>query len=334
MDTNDQSLQRRFVTVFCAFFLLLGTNLLHAQSQPPASAPAEWGAVSINMEGVTYPHPVSFLSRNLYGQDVRIAYMDVEPTTRPNGKTVVLLHGGSYYGWYWKDTIAALTSVGYRTVVVDRLGWGKSSKPIIPYSASLHVSNTKAILDHLGIEEVVIAGHSIGGRMASVFAYTYPDMVTHVAMANPVGIGDSTQGQVWRQPSTGSAERDLQQVYESNLRTETRRIANWAPKHLEHVRIRYGYALSSEYPRLNLVRSLNSGMFVEPIDSFWPKINAKTILIGGAEDGPNFPERAQRAVDLLPNGSLYLIPDAGHNPHEETPEVFNRELLRFLNTES
>ncbi len=92
---------------------------LQAQS---ASPPSHWGAVSINLEDIPYPHPVQFLDRNLFGQDVRIAYMDVAPVGEANGQTVVPLHGGSYYGWYWKDTIEALRNEGYRVVVKDRLG--------------------------------------------------------------------------------------------------------------------------------------------------------------------------------------------------------------------
>ena len=305
-----------------------------AQSSPPATPPADWGPVSINIESVPYPYPVHFLNRNLYGQDVRIAYMNVDPVGRPNGQTVVMLHGGSYYGWYWKDSIKALTNVGFRVITVDRLGWGRSSKPILPYSAALHASNTKAVLEHLGINQAAIVGHSMGGRLASHFAHIYPEVATHLIMVNPIGIGESTQGRPWRQATSGDTEPDMQQIYERNLGTEVRRVVNWKPEFLEHVRIRYGMALSSEYPRLNLVRALNNGNFVEPISSFWPNIQTPTMLIGGTEDGPNWPERSQAAVDLLPNGENYLIPNVGHNPHLETPEILNRELIRFLTTGS
>lgn len=305
-----------------------------AQSSPPATPPADWGPVSINIESVPYPYPVHFLNRNLYGQDVRIAYMNVDPVGRPNGQTVVMLHGGSYYGWYWKDSIKALTNVGFRVITVDRLGWGRSSKPILPYSAALHASNTRAVLEHLGINQAAIVGHSMGGRLASHFAHIYPEVATHLIMVNPIGIGESTQGRPWRQATSGDTEPDMQQIYERNLGTEVRRVVNWKPEFLEHVRIRYGMALSSEYPRLNLVRALNNGNFVEPISSFWPNIQTPTMLIGGTEDGPNWPERSQAAVDLLPNGENYLIPNVGHNPHLETPEILNRELIRFLTTGS
>ena len=310
------------VMAFCSTVL--------AQSSPPATPPADWGPISINIESVPYPHPVHFLNRTLYGQDVRIAYMNVDPVGRPNGRTVVMLHGGSYYGWYWQDSIEALTAVGFQVITVDRLGWGRSSKPIIPYDTALHASNTRAVLEHLGIEQAAVVGHSMGGRLASNFAYIYPEVTTHLVMVNPISIGDSTQGRPWREASSGDTERDLQQIYEANLRTELRRVVEWQPEFLEHVRIRYGMALSSEYPRLNLVRSMNSGNFAEPVTSFWPKIQAPAMLIGGAEDGPNWPERSKAAADLLPNGEHYMIPGAGHNPHLETPEILNRELIRFL----
>ena len=124
-----------------------------AQSHhPPPEPPAEWGPISINLEGYEYPHPVGFMNFRVFGQDVRIAYMDVAPAGPANGRAVVFHHGGSYYGWYWKSQIEALTGAGYRVVVKDRLGWGKSSKPILPYSMSLHASNTARLMEHLGID--------------------------------------------------------------------------------------------------------------------------------------------------------------------------------------
>ena len=134
--TLPRTLFRDFLAVppICLLVLCFASVELRAQGdQPPAEPPADWGPISINMEEIEYPHPVHFLNLNLYGQDVRIAYMDVPPVGPPSGRTVVFLHGGSYYGWYWKEQIEALRNEGFRVIVKDRLGWGKSSKPILPY---------------------------------------------------------------------------------------------------------------------------------------------------------------------------------------------------------
>ena len=304
-------------------------NSALAQS-PPATPPADWGPVSINLEEIPYPYPVQFLHRNLYGQDVRIAYMDVAPSASANGRTVVLLHGSSYYSWYWQDTMAALTAAGFRVVAIDRLGWGRSSKPVIPYDVSLHASNVIAVLDHLGIDRVVLAGHSLGGRLASSYAHIYPDRVSHVIMVNPIALGAADRGRAWREPDAGAAEPDLQAHYAANLRQEQNRIVNWHPRYMEHVRIRYGHALSGDFHRLNLVRSMNSHLTALPVDAFWPDINMPVLLVGGAEDGPDYPAATRRAVDLLPAGTLTLFPDVGHNPHLEAPDLLHAEMLRFL----
>ena len=78
---------------------LVSPGALSAQShQPPPEPPVDWGPISINMEEIEYPHPVEFMNFRVYGQDVRIAYMDVDPVGPANGRAVVFHHGGSYYG--------------------------------------------------------------------------------------------------------------------------------------------------------------------------------------------------------------------------------------------
>jgi pimeloyl-ACP methyl ester carboxylesterase len=312
----------------------LSTAELAAQQAPPKSPPANWGPLSINLEEIEYPHPVRYLNLNLYGQDVRIAYMDVAPVGTANGQTVVLLHGGSYYGWYWKAQIEALTKAGFRVVVEDRLGWGKSSKPILPYSISLHASNTAALLDHLGVSKAAIVGHSIGGQMATRFAFLYPGRTTHMVMVNPIGLTDGRAGRGFR-PFDGKVdvEPNLQAAYEADVRTEMSRYVVWRPEYLEHLRIRHGVRLSAEWPRLAYVRELGGNL--RSIDSTvndWPHIRTKSMVLGGEKDGPTFPEDARRAAQTLPNAELVLIPNAGHNPHEEVPERVNAELIRFLSS--
>jgi pimeloyl-ACP methyl ester carboxylesterase len=101
-----------------------------------------------------------------------MAYMDVPPGTEPNGKTVVLMHGKAFGGCYFRNVIEALTGAGYRVVVPDQIGWGKSPKPDVHYSFQLLAANTAALLDHLGVGGVAVLGHSTGGMTAVRFTGT------------------------------------------------------------------------------------------------------------------------------------------------------------------
>src|SRR5687767_12228722 len=79
--------------------------LTQASAQSGAQAPADYKPVSITLEDLPYPHPVSFLPLTMYGQELRMAYMDVAPAGQANGRTVVLLHGMNFFGEYWAGTI-------------------------------------------------------------------------------------------------------------------------------------------------------------------------------------------------------------------------------------
>jgi pimeloyl-ACP methyl ester carboxylesterase len=113
-------------------------------------------------EEYEYPYPVRFLPLSSDLQPVSMAYGDIPPDTEPNGKTVVLFHGKAFGGYYFRNVIEALTGAGYRVIAPDQIGWGKSSKPDIHYSFQLLAANTTALLDHLGVHQVSVLGHSTG----------------------------------------------------------------------------------------------------------------------------------------------------------------------------
>src|SRR5215216_7028337 len=108
-----------------------------------AQAPADYGPVSVDLTDVQYPYPVSTLSFVVYGQDVRMAYMDVKPMGAANGQTVVLLHGFNFSGEAWGGTIEVLGREGFRVIVPDQIGFGRSSKPFIPYRFDDMALNTR-----------------------------------------------------------------------------------------------------------------------------------------------------------------------------------------------
>lgn len=102
-----------------------------------ALAPARLGyavdnepAYGLQLQGFDYPWPVSHFSFTSQGEALDMAYMDVKPT-RPNGGTVVLLHGKNFCAATWQETIQLLVEAGYRAIAPDQIGFCKSSKPRI-----------------------------------------------------------------------------------------------------------------------------------------------------------------------------------------------------------
>src|ERR1700682_4305166 len=161
-------------------------------------APTDVKPGSITYEEIPYPYPVQFLPLTLYGQDVRMAYMDVPPAGQSNGRTVVLFHGMNFGGFYFSGPIEFLRNEGFRVVVPDQIGFGRSSKPIIPYNFHDMAMNSRKLLQSLGIARVAIVGHSMGGMLTARFAASYPDLVERAVIYNPIGLTDPRYQTPWR----------------------------------------------------------------------------------------------------------------------------------------
>ncbi len=177
--------------LWCSVVLLTAHGGAQERAAPQAPpTPTDVKPGSITLDDVPYPYPVSYLPMTLYGQDVRLAYMDVAPDGQANGRTVVLLHGMNFFGEYWAGTIDVLRKQGFRVVVPDQIGFGRSSKPIIPYNFHDMALNTRKLLQHLGISKAAIVGHSMGGMLTARFAASYPDMTDRAVIYNPIGLTD------------------------------------------------------------------------------------------------------------------------------------------------
>jgi pimeloyl-ACP methyl ester carboxylesterase len=289
--------------------------------------------VSINLEDVPYPHPVKYLSFTLEGQDVRMAYMDVPPQGAQNGRSVILLHGMNFFGETWAETIEVLRREGYRVIAIDQIGFGRSSKAVLHYTISMHAMNTKRLLDHLGIKVTDVITHSFGGMVGTRFATLYPDAVGSLVMINQIGFADTRL-----RPG-----RDLLDAYKASLNRGYAEIlrgmrgyyVTWKPEYMKYVRIHYGWTLSGDWPRLALVRAhLSAAVANDPVVHDWPHVKARTLVIGGEQDGPAYAAQARRVADTVPDGQLYLISGVGHNPQFEAPDRLYPPILRFLRGEN
>ena len=313
----------------------------HAQTPAAVAAPTDVKPGSIGCEECPYPHPSSYLPLTLYGQDVRIAYMDVAPGGAPNGHTVVLLHGNNFAGFYFGGPIDALRKEGFRVIVPDQIGYGRSSKPIIPYNFHDMARNTRAILQHLNVARVMVVGHSMGGMLAARFATQYPDMVERLVLYNPIGLTDPRFDRPWESTDDGY-KRTLAATYvsirASLMRYVTHNPAAWTPEFEQYARIRYSWTLGADWPRLAMVQTLiGQVQYLDPVVYDWPHIMAPTLVFGGAEDSlPGsaalFRERMKFVMNTIPKGKakLHLIPGLGHVPHLEAPDKTYPPLIEFL----
>lgn len=329
--------RERLVAVLAALALLaISTVPGLAAASPPDRPPADWGPTAIDYSNVPYPYPVHYLPVRLAGRDLRMAYMDVAPAA-PNGQTVLLFHGMNFFAAAYADTIEALRQAGFRVIAVDRLGFGRSSKPVMHYNLHMPARNSKALLDALGIRRADIVGHSMGGMVAARFAATYPDEVDHLVLVDPIGLTDFRRQRSWRDPEAvyrSVLDTDYQDVLAGHRRYYPE---GWRDEYLRWVKIQYGLTLSGDWPRMARVRAAQMQILYEdPVVYEWQFIGAKALVMGGAEDNlsPDFSADARHAAESLQNAQLIIYPDVGHAPMFEIPERFHADLIDFLRSGS
>ncbi|GFO58450.1 hydrolase [Geomonas silvestris] len=331
------------------FPVFLAAALAVAGAALPAPAAAEeLQPLSITLEGYDYPYPVQFLPISIEGQDLRMAFMDVKPAAgKDDGKTVLLLHGKNFFGAYWKDTIAALSARGYRVVVPDQIGFGKSSKPDIHYSFHLLAANTKKVLDQLGVHEVTVVGHSMGGMLATRFALMYPQTATRLVLEDPIGLEDY-RALVPYQTLEAAYQAELSATEQGIRNYNKNYFVKWQPEYEQYFAMpALRQRLSGEYPRLALSAALTYQMIYEqPVCHEFNQVKARTLLVIGQSDrtvvgkarlpkellskAGQYPELGRRTAAQIPGAKLVELPNVGHIPHLEAKERFIAELLDFL----
>lgn len=301
-----------------------------------------------NLENFEYPFPVSYISLEIQGEPLKMAYMDVKPQ-KPNGRTVMLLHGKNFSGAYWGQTATDLAKNGYRVIIPDQVGFGKSSKPSdLQYSFQLLAQNTKALLDSLGVQKTSVLGHSMGGMLASRFALMYPGVTEKLILANPIGLEDYKVLVPYR-PVEWWYANELKSNYESikKYQLENYYDNKWKPEYDKWVNMLAGWTLSPDYPRIAWNSALTYDMiFTQPVLYELDNISAPTLLIIGQRDRTalgkplvsdekrktmgNYPELGKAAAKRIKGSKLVELENVGHMPHIEAYDKFIDPLLSFL----
>lgn len=308
----------------------------------PAAEP-----IGSGLEGLPYPHPVRYLDLVMEGEPVRLAYMDVPPSGAENGRNVVLLHGRNFFGLYWAQTIDFLSARGYRVIVPDQIGFGKSSKPDVPHSVHQHVRNTKQLLDGLGVRRTILVGHSLGGMMAIRYALMYPENIERLVLESPIGLEDYRLlvPYATREELTTEALRTTPEATEQLFHNF---VTEWQPQFQIYADVQVGWMLGPEAFRIARTAAHTYTMaYEQPVVYELARLKPRTLLIAGEKDraaigrnrvGPKvrglmglWPQLAQRAAQEIPQCTLVLLPEVAHIPHLEATARFHAELEAFLN---
>jgi len=317
-----------------------------AEPDPSESGPAV-ERFGVDLEHFAYPWPVETMPVEVGDSEAQMAFMDLAPD-RPNGRSVVLLHGKNFCGATWEDTARALLGAGYRVLIPDQIGFCKSSKPReAQYTFAMLASFTRKLMERQGIAQAAIVGHSTGGMLAMHFAHAYPDATRQLVLINPLGLTDRMAEGVPYVPLSQLIAQERAKDYQSIRRyqLETYYHGHWKARYDRWVGMLAGQYASGD--AVAHAQAKTSEMILtQPIAQHIEGIAMPVTLMIGMRDTTTFgkgqaPQEVQRRLDAIPAlaqsaaprfpaATLVTFDDLGHSPQVEAPEVFEPRLLQAL----
>lgn len=266
--------------------------------------------------------------------DLNIHYNDVSSGSG-NGETVVMLHGSGPGASGWANfhrNIEPLVAAGYRLVLMDCPGWGKSDTIVNTGSRSeLNAAILKGLVDALDIARIHILGNSMGGHSAVAFTLANKDRVGKLVLMGGGTGGPSlyapmpTEGikllnGVYREPTIENLKRMMDVfVYDASAITDDlmqQRLNNILARrdHLE-----------------NFLKSLAANP--KQFNDYGPRlgeISAPTLVIWGRDDRFVSMDTGLKLIAGIADSQMHIFSRCGHWVQWEHADAFNRMMLDFL----
>jgi pimeloyl-ACP methyl ester carboxylesterase len=261
------------------------------------------------------------------------------------GVPMLLLHGFGNEAHIW-DEFAPIVAPHYRTLALDHRGHGQSDWDRDGrYDIDSLADEVEAVTAALGIERMVLVAHSLGGRVATVFAGRHPERIAGLVIVD-IGPEVDLRGSLRiRQdvesnlsPVFDSVEeyaRALSLSYPAATPEALRRMARYGVRRREDGR----FELVMDPALRGITAGRNASAEAEQQESalrqrMWDALAAlpcPVLVVRGAASDILSPEIADRMVDeVLRNGRLAVVPQAGHSVMTDNPGGFNDAVASFV----
>ncbi|HEX8099464.1 MAG TPA: alpha/beta fold hydrolase [Actinomycetota bacterium] len=252
------------------------------------------------------------------------------------GPPVVLLHGLGGSKVTWLPLVGPL-SERFRVVVPDLPGHGESEKVRVDYSPRFYARVVRHLLDELGIEQAVVLGNSMGGRVALELALRSPARVASMTL-----LSASVPGIRWRYlmgftrvfpTEFGAIPFPLREKW---METVLRRLfavpGRLSPEAYNAAANEFIRVYRDPVARMAFFSSLRH-ILTEPPEPFFGslrRIKHPTLILIGSNDRIVPPRLGVRLAEHLPSSRLVILPNVGHVPQFEATNETLRELSSFL----
>ncbi|MBB3108519.1 pimeloyl-ACP methyl ester carboxylesterase [Paenibacillus phyllosphaerae] len=257
----------------------------------------------------------------------RIAYYDsgeVEGIV-PQGTAVILLHGFCGSSAYWEEVLPYINKLG-RIVIPDLRGHGMSSAPQDEtYEMEAFADDLNQLIGQLGLDQICLFGHSLGGYVSLAFAEKHADKLKSFSLVHSTSLPDSAQAKVGR-------DKAIATINESGIGAFVEGLVPklFAPDHLE--------GLKDKVARIKKIGEATSpaGAAATALGmknrmdrrSVLENLKVPRLLIAGSEDGVIPAQNTFTSEGT--NVSQVLLSGSGHMSMVESPSELGNRIVAFV----
>ncbi len=255
------------------------------------------------------------------------------------GMPIILLHGFGASLFSWHAVMEPLSKYG-TVVAYDRPAFGLTERPMpgewqgtSPYGPEAQVDMLIGLMDRMGFDKAILVGNSAGGTIATLAALRHPERVEALILVDPA-LGGQSGPTAWLRPLMGTPQMERMGVLIARQLAgsgdDIIRTAWHDPSKIPPATIAgYHKPLQAK----NWDRALwQFTVASTPLDlaSQLEKIETRTLVITGDDDRIVPTVQTVNLAPRFPHGTLKVITQAGHLPHEERPDEFMRVVGEFL----
>jgi pimeloyl-ACP methyl ester carboxylesterase len=256
-----------------------------------------------------------------------------------DGPPVVLVHGMVNASRHWA-AVAERLAERHLVIAPDLIGHGDSATPRGDYSLGAHAAVIRDLLSALGIERATMVGHSLGGGVAMVYFWQFPERVERLALVSSGGLGDEVSPLLRSAALPGASaliSLATHRLVTGNLDragVALRERGSWVGAQLQAV-ARALRPLESAGQREAFVQTLRAvidrhGQRVSATDRLYLLRDMPTLIAWGERDRTIPVEHGIAAHRAIPGSRFVTIPGAAHFPHIERPDELAAALEDFI----
>jgi 3-oxoadipate enol-lactonase len=258
--------------------------------------------------------------------EVRNGTLFYRETGKESNLPVIFLHGFPFDHSMWDGQLDAAGRF-YRAIAYDIRGHGESDTGNGQYMIEGHVEDLFGLMDHLGIEQTVIVGLSMGGYIALRALEKQPERFVGAVLCNTRSEADSNEGKLKRFAGMTLVQTKGSKVFADGFVSALFAPGNEKSKQKEREQI---HRVISDTPPLSIAGTLIALAARTDTTASLSAIKVPTLIMVGESDQLTPPAASEAMHERIPGSELFIVPGAAHLSNLENPEFFNEKLLGFL----